>query len=428
MSKIDKEIHQLRIDNQQLQEEVDRLFNRNDVFRRLVNVFILRPLKKITKHTYRILHEYDANYQTDKFKPYVLKTSSKPVGQATNVLHIINNFKTGGASRIVVDLIEGLPTKYNHTVVTRYNPIPQNYEGVNVMEFCDEMTKSQVHQLLDSVNPQLIHVHWGTMWSTEDSTWQWYYSLFKVFESRSIPIVQNVNLPVVPYFFKDAVVDYIFVSDYVLTKYGGLNMRNSVIYPGSDLSFFERQEVHSVGKNIGMVYRLDDHKLKQSSIDPFIIAAQLDKEIMVHIIGDGALKRVYENKVKMAGLESQFNFYSYVPYNDLPGIYEKLDLFIAPVFEESFGQVTPFAMSMRLPVLGYDTGALIEIIGDSDCLVDCGEAEKLAQLIVEKLAHADWIIAKGKENMERAKLFSLEQMIHNYSKLYEHSLVGNNIK
>ncbi len=57
-----------------------------------------------------------------------------------------------------------------------------------------------------------------------------------------------------------------------------------------------------------MVYRLDDHKLKESSIDPFVIAAQKDKDIVVHIVGDGDLKVVFEEKVKTAGLAAQFIF------------------------------------------------------------------------------------------------------------------------
>lgn len=428
MKEIEKELYQLRISNQLLQEEVDRLFNKKDLLRRVVNVFFLRPFKRLTRHTYRFLHLYDVNYQTDQFKPYVVDRRVEGNGQQINILHIINNFKTGGASRIVVDLMEGLPNHYAHTVVTRYNPIPQNYEGVNVLEYCDELTAKQVKNLLSSIQPQLVHIHWGTMWSREDSTWQWYYSIFKALEQQTIPIIQNVNLPVVPYFFKNALVNYVFVSNYVLKRFGGLGLKNSVIYPGSDLSFFERKGEFSVGKNIGMVYRLDDHKLKPTSIDPFIIAAQLDNDIKVHIIGDGALKQIFEGKVRESGLDDQFIFYSYVPYRDLPDIYEKLDLFIAPVFEESFGQVTPFAMSMGLPVLGYNTGALVEIIGDSSCLVDCGEAHELARLIIEKLNCPEWIIKKGNENMKRAKRFSLDQMIHHYLKLYDQSLAYNFVK
>lgn len=171
-----------------------------------------------------------------------------------------------------------------------------------------------------------------------------------------------------------------------------------------------------------MVYRLDDHKLKESSIDPFVIAAQKDKDIVVHIVGDGDLKVVFEEKVKTAGLAAQFIFYSYVPYEELPSIYKKLELFIAPVFQESFGQVTPFAMSMGVPVLGYDTGAIAEIIGDPDCLVMTGNAEQLAQLILEKLNSPSWMKTKSMFNAERAKLYALDEMVNSYAALYHDKL------
>ncbi len=419
MDFFNKEVNELRKHNQHLQERLERFNSIDVVVKRLLRLLIINPYRRITRKAYKIHHQYDINYQNENFTPYNLSYKTTINNTAPVVLHLINNFKTGGASRIVVDLAENISDAYQHIVVTRYNPIPQNYKGIKVEEICHVPSNNEVQQLLKKYNPKIIHIHWSSKWSELSSNWQWHNSFFKVFENFNGKLIQNVNIPIVPFHFKKIKCEYVFVSDFVKNRYSFQNEFNQVIYPGSDFNLFKQEKNEALfSKNIGMVYRLDDHKLKKDSIEPFIEAVKIDPEIKVHIIGDGELKPYFEQRIKEENQQDNYTLYNYVSYNELPNIYKKFSMFIAPVYEESFGQVTPFAMNMGIPILGYDTGAISEILEDTSCLVEQGNYKLLGKLIAEKIINNNFLKEKSDTNLKRSNLFSLNQMITKYKLVY----------
>ena len=96
-----------------------------------------------------------------------------------------------------------------------------------------------------------------------------------------------------------------------------------------------------------------------------------------------------------------------------------MSLFVAPVHNESFGQVTPFAMNMRIPVAAYEVGALREILVSDDVFAPAGDSDALADTIVRLLDHPTRLRELGQFNRERAQqLFSLEAMVEAYGATY----------
>ncbi|MDF1673839.1 MAG: glycosyltransferase family 4 protein [Vicingaceae bacterium] len=419
MNSLRKQIDNLRKENQVLQEKLESFNVPNVLLKKLFEIIVRVPYRRVFNKKYKQLHKYDINYQNKTFTPYQLSYKSNPDNNAPVVIHLINNFKTGGASRIVVDIAEHLSEKYKHIVITQYNPTPQNYEGITVEEYPKVLTNKQIRKIIQKYNPSIVHIHWGTKWNINTSSWNWYYPFCNFLNRTEIKIIQNINIPVIPFFFNKNKCKYIFVSNYVKDLFSFLNEDNSVIYPGSDYQLFNQdyyQENES--KNIGMVYRLDDHKLKKESIEPFIAAVKLDTDINVHIVGDGKLKPHFIKRINEEKLKNKFTLYNYISYTDLPNFYKKLTLFIAPVFEESFGQVTPFAMNMGIPILGYNTNAINEIIQDETCLVKTGDFESLSNLIVEKINDKEFLKKKSVFNKTKAQKFSLPKMIEQYQKIY----------
>jgi len=108
-----------------------------------------------------------------------------------------------------------------------------------------------------------------------------------------------------------------------------------------------------------------------------------------------------------------------VPYLQLPTLYERMFVFVAPVWKESFGQVVPFAMSMGVPVVGYAVGALPEIIDDPSLLAPAADADQLASIILRLLDDPDARERIVQRNRRRAQdRFSVAAMIDAYAKLY----------
>jgi glycosyltransferase involved in cell wall biosynthesis len=125
--------------------------------------------------------------------------------------------------------------------------------------------------------------------------------------------------------------------------------------------------------------------------------------------------------VAAQGVDERFVFTGYIAYEQLPEYYKKFSIFVAPVWSESFGQVSPFAMSMKIPVVGYNIGALPEILGSADCLRK--DPTKLAELIIGLLDDRQKRIEIGAANYNRVcDFFSIENMIRKYDLLYSRLL------
>jgi glycosyltransferase involved in cell wall biosynthesis len=172
-----------------------------------------------------------------------------------------------------------------------------------------------------------------------------------------------------------------------------------------------------------MVYRLENDKLDPRAIDVFITIARSQPEASCLIVGGGSQLPVMKARVRAAGLEDRFEFTDYVSYGDLPGYYARMRVFVAPVAAESFGQVTPFAMSMGLPVVGFRVGALPEQLQQPALLADPGDVAGLAALACGLLADPAACCRIGALNRERAhQLYSVDSMVEAYQVLYREHL------
>jgi len=351
------------------------------------------------------------------FIPYRVKYLAR-VGDKT-IVHVIGNFIVGGSSQLVVDIIEGTSDLYLHKVVVPQIPDQLGYQPLDIHAFSiDELTR--LSEFLSLEKPEFVHIHYFVRdFEKYESGALWYQAVFKICEELGIRVVQNVNIPTRP-FPGGSVVHNVFVSEYVRNEFNDSAIESSVIYPGSDFGHFQDCTAnHSLSNTVGMVYRLDGDKIREESIEVFIEAAKMNSDLKCRIIGGGLLENYFKIRVTKERLNNQFCFTGFVSYEKLPDEYRKLDLFVAPVYEESFGQVTPFAMGMGLRVAGYDTGALGEILGSKETLVETGDVEALARLINELVENKGTLEIRGRQNRQRALAhFSIERMIERYRRLY----------
>ena len=137
------------------------------------------------------------------------------------------------------------------------------------------------------------------------------------------------------------------------------------------------------------------------------------------IVGGGTNLEIYRNAVHKAGIQNNFEFTGYVDYDKLHGLYERMSIFVAPVWKESFGQVSPFAMNMKIPVVGYNVGGVTEIVQDSSLLAEPENSDQLAEIVIRLLDAPNLGEQIGLQNCVRAQaLFSIEAMVNSYRKLY----------
>lgn len=367
-------------------------------------------------HMFKNGVETESNAKVTKqvTEPYRVVIKEPVEENRKRVLDIIENFYTGGSSRLIIDNIEYYGHKYEHRIFTMAYRGDEEFLDIDV-EVIDIEEREDVLQRIREYAPDIIHVH---IWEGE-----WYHKVFDVLqEVEDVKVIENINTPIAP-IMRDFIDRYVFVSQYVVDNFTEkINDKNQVIYPGSNFTMFTRELTGEyLAKNtIGMVYRLGYDKLNQRSIDVFIKTVQKRPETRVIIVGGGPQYDYYVDKVKQAGVSGSFLFTGYVPYVDLPDWYEKFTIFVAPVWKESFGQVSPFAMSMGIPVAGYNIGALNEIIDDESLLAEPDNSDALSDILVALLEDYNRCVEIGKRNQTRAQsLFGVRKMVDDYFDLYE---------
>jgi glycosyltransferase involved in cell wall biosynthesis len=332
------------------------------------------------------------------------------------IMHIIPNVHVGGSTQLIVDLLDHLGHKYEMQVVTSSLPSNGTHHGMIVHDLHEPTSTDAMLELFGKFAPDLLHVHY---WGATDL--RWYEKAFAAARRAELAIVENVNTPVAPY-VDESVARYVYVSDYVRREFGTRSERETVIHPGVDLARFSprRFDPHALD-SIGMVYRLEPDKLNADSIEPLIWTVRMRPKTRAFVIGAGSLFEVFLRRVEKAGVRDNFAFPGYVPYAELPAYYAQFRTFVAPVWQESFGQVTVFAMNMGLAVAGNNVGALSEILASADTLG--GSVEETATKLAALLDNPDRIVELGARNRARAQsMFEVEEMCRRYGRVYEDAL------
>ncbi|WP_411726727.1 glycosyltransferase family 4 protein, partial [Methyloglobulus sp.] len=345
---------------------------------------------------------------------YLVKPPATVAPVRQRVVHVIANFMMGGSSRLVVDLIEYLGGEYNQRVITSFIPDPPAYVGLEIEECRFPLDEAPFLEYFQRTQPDFVHVHyWG------DTDEPWYVKAIEAAGQLGLPVIENVNTPVTPY-ISDTVVRYVYVSDYVRHVFGQENSRHITIYPGSDFSHFDRDLHEKLPSDcVGMVYRLEEDKLNGQSIEPFIRIAQRRPQTRILIIGGGSLLAPFQKAVELAGVQECFEFTGYVRYEALPEFYRRMSVFIAPVWKESFGQVSSFAMNMRIPVIGYDIDAIGEIVDNTQLLAPPADADRLADIAINLLDSPELRESIGQQQATRVQEhFSIQAMNKSYAELY----------
>lgn len=124
-------------------------------------------------------------------------------------------------------------------------------------------------------------------------------------------------------------------------------------------------------------------------------------------------------RIEQLGLSRHVHFTGYVPFEDLPVIYNLGELFVFPSLYEGFGLPVVEAMASGTPVLTANTSSLVEIAGDGAETVDPMNTDALAEAIYGLLTDEPRRRDLAERGWQRSRAFSWSQTAKDMLAVYQ---------
>jgi glycosyltransferase involved in cell wall biosynthesis len=123
----------------------------------------------------------------------------------------------------------------------------------------------------------------------------------------------------------------------------------------------------------------------------------------------GWASRDLSGHIEQLGIRDVVRFTGYLPFEDLPAIYNLADFFAFPSLYEGFGLPVVEAMASGLPVMTSNTSSLGEIAGDAAETIDPMDAGAMTDAIRRLAMDADLRRDRSERGLRRARDFSWTQ-------------------
>ena len=357
------------------------------------------------------------------------------------VMHIIPTMKTGGAERLLLDIIKRIDqTKFEASVVI-FKEKGELYEQLMKLPvhvfFIPKKWKIdfgniwKLKNIIKNQQPDIIHTHLGgdmygrllahrlgiSVVSTEHN--------INVDESKLITVVKRKTAR----FATRIIAVSKAVQEDMINRYRIDPKKIVVIYNGIDCDVFQRIEDterkydFSDKKNIfriGAAGRLVEQKGFSFLIKAISLVKDEYFQIVCEIVGDGYLRSDLEALIKSYHLEK--NVILSGVCSDMISFYKSINLLVMPSLWEGLGITVLEAGALEIPVVASSVDGLIEIIDDSvnGLLVQPGNARDIADKIIN-------VITNYQRSLDRARLlaekvrttFSITDMVRHYENIYE---------
>jgi L-malate glycosyltransferase len=178
------------------------------------------------------------------------------------------------------------------------------------------------------------------------------------------------------------------------------------------------------GFTVGYLGRLVPEKSLNTLIAAIGQLRAEGRDLSLQIVGDGPQRPVLETLVQSANLAGCVRFIAALPPAQVARQMCELDAVAlpsrgTPVWQEQFGRVLVEAMACRVPVVGSDSGAIPEVIGDAGLIFPEGDAQALAaqlRRLIESPALCAELADRGRERA--AGLFSQERIAARTAEFY----------
>lgn len=377
------------------------------------------------------------------FRGLKLKPRRKP-----RVLHIIPNFATGGAERLVVNLLKAIDKeKFEVAACSLYAESNTAFEkqlekyGIQIYYLGkhkgpDLRMIPRLYRLFNVFKPDVVHTHLSVQ----------RYALIPLmlcrisarFHTVHSIAQKEVDTPgkIVNWLaFHFGKVAPVSISQEVARTVEELyNMQTPIIYNGIPTKEFQRSdEIRSTWRkkegiedsevalvHIGSFSPPKNHCLL---VEAFERAIEERSDLKLFLVGDGKLRSDIERLVKKKDLNQNIRFLGL--RQNIPELLATCDIFILSSDWEGFGLVIAEAMVAGRPVIATAVGGVPELVEDgvTGLLVPPKNTQALAEAILQLVGNSTLREEMGREGQRKAlERFDINQIARQYEELYLKSL------
>jgi len=355
------------------------------------------------------------------------------------VLHIINSLSTGGAEKLMVDILPLLKKTtdseililssqdseffmnkiqmhsikihqyhlgiYNPFWILKIRKILPKYDLVHVHLFPSLYWASMAVRL-NRKNPRLIYTEHNTHNRRRD------YKLLRRIERIIYSTYERIICISVG--VQDKLVDHIGQQ---------IGLRTIVINNGVHIERFSKAiplkishipwDISFEKITILMVARFSESKDQQTAIRSL---TTLDNRFQLALAGEGPKKENCMDLVSSLKLKQRVYFLGI--RKDIPELMKTADICLLSSNWEGFGIVAVEAMASGTPLIASDVSGLSEIVGDGGLLFEKGNYKELAGLIEKLASNKELSEEISKKAQQQSSKFTIERMAESYSRVY----------
>ena len=214
----------------------------------------------------------------------------------------------------------------------------------------------------------------------------------------------------------------------------GFNKHIKILYPCFDFSFFKRMEAEILKNELGLkgvVIGFIGRITKEKGLDTLLRACgELQEEFTLIIVGKGDYKFELIKLAKEMGIIQKIRFIDVLKYEEVPKYLSLLDIFVLPSittkkWKEQFGRVIIEAMVCEVVVIGSDSGAIPEIIGNNGLIfreIDYFDLKNKILLLIKDKELRDKLKLLGKKYV---KNFSMDNFVNELYLVYNDLICFN---
>ena len=357
------------------------------------------------------------------------------------ILHVITSLQTGGAEKLIVDIVPKLRQKGFGIDVCLFNgketPFKQQLRACGCKIY-DLSYNEQYYSIIKIFKLWRIMRYYDIV-HTHNTAPQLFAAIANIICKKKLVTTEHStnsrrrNFPILRYGDRwmysryDSVICISEVAEKVLKDYLDIKDEDhcniSTINNGIDITLFHQAgslDRRSIGSDdnryvVVMVAGFRDAKDQETIIRA--LSRLKDKKYELWLVGDGERRLAIEQCLKEEQVEDQVKLLGV--RMDVPSILKAADVVVMSSHWEGFGLAAVEGMAAQKPVIASDVDGLREVVNGYGILFPHGDASALANEIRQLSENSSYYHHIAIRCFERAKQFDIHKMVDEYSEVYE---------